>query len=288
MDPQDRIQALCEDRSHGASEITARALGPLQALADEAEDPLNAVADAGARLIRAHPAMAPLVNLVDAALDRLEQDPGSAFEELAAERERRAHALATAGAKRVPGGGEVATYSRSGTVLSALRRALESGTRFRVLTSEARPGHEGLSVARELAEAGVRVTLTTDAGLASLIGPADVLLVGADALCARGLVNKVGTGALVRQARVEDVPAYVLAGTDKLLPSSHRKRPPLTAHQSMGHPLPERVHEASPLFECASLSPVEAVITEEGALAPEEIHDRLGERRLHPKLRERL
>lgn len=286
--PEDAIEALARDREHGASEITQRALEAMPRIADTADEPLVALADAGACLVRAHPAMAPLVHLADQVLARFEAEGIDAFDAIEAQRSRRARALAQAGAKRIGTGDQVATYSRSGTVLAALRAALEDGPRFTVLVSEARPGGEGLSVARALASDGIPVTVTTDAALTSLVREADQLLVGADAICQAGLVNKIGTHALAREAARADVPVAVLAGTDKLLPPSYRRRPPLTTRASIGHELPDGVHEADPLFECEPMDPIDAVVTEQGVWTPGEAQAALAERALHPLLLERL
>lgn len=288
MDAQEVLARLAADREHGASEIADRALDALAALAAEADEPLEALAEAGAGLVEAHPAMAPLLHLANDVCVGYQADGDAVFERLDRERGRRARALAQAGAERIGVDDVVATYSRSGTVLDALRRAIDDGPRFRVVTSEARPGGEGRSVAAELARAGIDVTLTYDAALPGLVREADRLIVGADSICTRGLVNKAGTGVLVREADRAGVPADVLAGTDKLLPPSYRKRPPLTAAGRLGHRLPAGVHEAAPLFECEPLDPIDRVVTEQGAWTPEETLDALGAIELHPRLAERL
>lgn len=288
MDAKRKLAELAADREHGASEIADRALDAMRVLAAEADEPLEALAEAGAGLVDVHPAMAPLLHLANEVCFGYQGGGAEVFERLDRERDRRARALAQAGAERIGADAVVATYSRSGTVLAALRRAIDDGPRFRVVTSEARPGGEGRSVAAELARAGIDVTLTYDAALPELVREADRLIVGADSICARGLVNKAGTGVLVREADRAGVPADVLAGTDKLLPPGYRKRPPLTAAGRLGHRLPEGVHEAAPLFECEPLEPVDRVVTEQGAWTPEETFEKLGEIELHPRLAEQL
>lgn len=288
MDPRQVLDELAHDTRHGASEITTRALAAMRELALDSDAPIDALAEAGAELIRAHPAMAPLVHLADAVLHRVQADGPKGLKVLRAEDEARRRALAQAGAALLDPGDQVATYSRSGTVLAALRHAVEADRRFSVLVSEARPGQEGLLLARDVVQAGVPVTLCTDAALVSLVREADKLIVGADAICAAGLVNKIGTGALVREAARADVPAYVLAGTDKLLPPSYRRRPPLVTQASMGHDLPAGAWEAGPVFECEPLDPIEAIVTEDGRLPPDELHQLLAARTLHPALQRAL
>jgi translation initiation factor 2B subunit (eIF-2B alpha/beta/delta family) len=104
-----------------------------------------------------------------------------------------AEAYAAAAAERaatlVPGGGTVVTYSRSHSVLEALRVGAEGGRLWTVRVSEARPRNEGRSVARN-----------------------------ADAVGESRLRNKIGTAALARSARAVGVPAYVVTDPLKLLP----------------------------------------------------------------------
>lgn len=278
MDP--RIRDLAEDRTRGASEIAADAADLLEDLAGEGRD---AVVDAGVALIRAHPAMAPLLNLVDGVLtgwDDQGPDAAARVREATAGRRR---ALTGNVADLVEEAMTVATYSRSGTVVTGLEAAARDRG-FAVRVSEGRPGQEGLDVARRLADAGIDVTVTTDAALFSDLDGVDLVLVGADAICVEGLVNKVGTGALLAAADAGDVGAIVAAGTDKLLPAAWMRAPPIDAEGRLDVDLPDGVRVEAPLFEVASMEPVTAVVTEEGPAPPALLLDRLEAARLHPDL----
>ncbi|MGH7545823.1 MAG: hypothetical protein ACREKI_06535, partial [Gemmatimonadota bacterium] len=179
-----------------------------------------------ARLVEAQPAMAPFYHLANVLLGAAACE--SATEAVARVRAaplafaEEAEAYAAAAAERaatlVPEGGTVVTYSRSHSVLEALRVGADSGRLWTVRVSEARPKHEGRSVARDAAEWGHRVEFFTDAGLLAAVGGADVLLVGADAIGESRLRNKAGTAALARSARAAGVPAYVVTDPLKLLP----------------------------------------------------------------------
>ncbi len=123
------------------------------------------------------------------------------------------------GARLVKPGHLVLTYSHSAAVRMALLRALAAGRRFEVVCSESRPMGEGVSLARRLVFAGVPVHLTTDAALPGWMEQADLFLVGADAVTASGVVNKIGSEPLAQAARRARVPAYVLADSSKWLPA---------------------------------------------------------------------
>lgn len=122
----------------------------------------------------------------------------------------------------------VFTLSKSGTVQRVLTDLWEAGRHIAVLVAESRPGAEGARMARELGERGIRTRACDDFLLLSLVpkeaGPrrppnytgSPVVLVGADAVHPDGLVNKVGTRALLETAQRAGVPAFVLATTAKL------------------------------------------------------------------------
>ncbi len=158
-------------------------------------------------------------------------------------------------------GSTVATYSRSGSVLSALLAARRSGRSFRVWIGEARPGGEGLTVAAELAAAGVAVEAMTDAALFARVPQADLILLGADAVGRRSFLNKVGTRALLAAARIGEGRAYVLADATKLLPEelwpARRERSP----DEVWADAPGGVSVRNPYFEALPLAEALGVVT---------------------------
>lgn len=285
MPSDKRLEVLIEDCSSGASEITARARELLWEMARASDEPMATAVEIGARLIEAHPAMAPLVNLVDDTLRALDAQGSAGLDGLAEDAARRDRAVVEQGVQVLQGHATVATYSRSGMVLQAL---LAVDRPPKVLISEARPGMEGLTVARELAEAGAEVTLTVDAALPGLLADADLLLVGADALCRQGVVNKVGTQALARAAAAVGCPTVVLAGTGKLLPGAYRSAPPLTTRAEIDLDLPPEVETVVPLFEVVAWEHIDEVVTEQGRRTIGEIQTAIETTELHPALADRL
>src|SRR5574341_43835 len=111
----------------------------------------------------------------------------------------------------------VLTYTNSSAVRLALWGAVAAGRRFEVVCSESRPMGEGVGLARQLAALGIPVHLVVDAALAEWVPRADLILLGADAVMADFVVNKVGTGPILRAARQDRVPAYVLGDSSKWL-----------------------------------------------------------------------
>ncbi len=109
-----------------------------------------------------------------------------------------------------------AAYSRSGQVRDCLASARAAGLKSVVL-SEARPSCEGTLMAKELLGEGYEVVLTTDMALPGFLADVDVLVVGADADIGVFFVNKTGTGALMREARLKSCLSVVLTLPQKRL-----------------------------------------------------------------------
>ncbi len=104
-----------------------------------------------------------------------------------------------------------------GSAQAAVLTLHHAGRMVETLVTEARPGLEGARVAAwELAQAGVRVTIVSDAGAPSLLAghEADVVLVVADRVAANGdVVATAGAYPLALAAARAGVPFVVFAPT---------------------------------------------------------------------------
>ena len=220
------------DRRSGATALLARSLeaGRLFLPATRGLPParlLRALERFTRRLTTRQPSMAPFLTLANALWLGVEGRPRgmASWEALHDALVRYADALdrglietSRRAARRVRSGSLVLTYSNSTAVRLALWRAVAEGRRFEVACSESRPMNEGVALAQALAERGVPVHLMVEAALFGWLGRAGLVLVGADAVTATGIVNKVGTRPLLEAARRAGVPAYVLADSTKWLP----------------------------------------------------------------------
>jgi methylthioribose-1-phosphate isomerase len=110
-----------------------------------------------------------------------------------------------------------------GTALAPIYVAHEQGRRVHVYVDETRPLLQGSRLtAWELMHAGIPCTVITDAAAATLMRQAriDVILVGADRICANGdFANKIGTYGLAVHARHHGVPFYCAAPWSTLDPT---------------------------------------------------------------------
>jgi translation initiation factor eIF-2B subunit delta len=236
MDAEDRLQALVaplrSDVVSGAATVAKTAAevmrrAAIRLPAGSLEELRWGLGEAGRRVLEAQPAMAPLVLLVRSVLAAAERAAGvedgrhaaaSAAEEFRGQLERRSRAVAErAAAEILQGRATVATISQSSTVRAALLAGEQARSRT-VVCFESRPMREGRELAASLAAEGVQVTFAVDAAAHSLVPSCEVVLMGADSIGDRGVVNKIGSAALAQAAARHGVPVYVLADESKLLP----------------------------------------------------------------------
>jgi translation initiation factor 2B subunit (eIF-2B alpha/beta/delta family) len=235
MDAEDRLQALVaplrSDVVSGAATVAKTAAevmrrAAIRLPAGSLEELRWGLGEAGRRVLEAQPAMAPLVQLVRSVLAAAERAEGvedgrhaaaSAAEEFRGQLEQRSRAVAERAAEILQDRSTVATISQSSTVRAALLAGEQARSRT-VVCFESRPMREGCELAASLAAEGVQVTFAVDAAAHSLVSSCEIVLMGADSIGDRGVVNKIGSAALAQAAARHGVPVYVLADESKLLP----------------------------------------------------------------------
>lgn len=262
------VAAVGADVTSGATAIVLRAAETLRRAATEVPGEVEAVAEA---FVAAQPSMAGLHTL--AALARTNPDPGT-FARFSAQLRRAPAAIArlavpilrlratplTAVAPL-----RLVTCSRSSCV-EAVLLALAAELPLEVSCAESRPRREGVGLAEALANAGIAVSLFSDAGISAAIPGADALLVGADAMGPAHLVNKVGTAALAARAQACGVPVYAAAGREKVLDAQAfagltiGEGPP----DQVAAGLDQRIRVRNPTFESVPLTLVNGILTDAG------------------------
>ena len=220
-----------------------------------------------AALHAAHPDMAPPLHLAAAARRALVEapDPPAARAALAAAarafRERlEAHEEAAArhAAALLRGARVIMTHSHSGTVLRTLAFLAREGHRLEVICPFSEPGGEGRRMAEDVAAQGHSAFLLPDLVALQWLPEVDLVLVGADAWDAEGIVNKVGTRAIARLARAFGRPCWAVTVSEKRWPPEaglHPARRPA--------PLPRSAGEAR-WFEFVPYTELTGLICEDG------------------------
>jgi hypothetical protein len=225
------LARLAGDSTSGASMIYRRVL---LALAEGTVFP----ADTPRRLREMAGDMAPLRFLAR----RLEEtdDPAAEAGRLLEEMEGRLSRLAEE-ARPLLAERSLICHSNSGTVISVLSAL--SPPPAAVFQTLSLPGGEGRSAAEALSGRGLRATLVNDAQAPELIRGHGLLpVMGADAVTADYLVNKVGSARIVEAALEAGLEPVFLAGPEKRIEAEEYGRRP-----------------KSPLFERVGLQGVRVV-----------------------------
>lgn len=226
------LQQLRADNTSGATTLAERAVDLLTVFAAHASGSLDfhtALTTLVREMLAAQPSMAVLLNLaqqallacpadvaVETARGQLHQALTTFLQQLHHSTEAICQRLCTV----LPPHATVLTYSNSTTVTAALQYAFDHGQVHRVFVSESRPAYDGRLQAQALAQHGIPVEYSIDMALFEHLQEAQVLLVGADAVFPHGLVNKLGTHALVHMAQLHHLPVYSLCAANKFLPAT--------------------------------------------------------------------
>jgi len=118
----------------------------------------------------------------------------------------------------------IVTYSRSQTLLNVFRVINEKGYISEVIISEGRPTNEGILFAEEMASIGIRVRLVIDILLPRLVGEADYVIIGSDAILPDyTVVNKTGSYILALASRHYNKEFIVCSDEFKLINRDHIK-----------------------------------------------------------------
>jgi translation initiation factor 2B subunit (eIF-2B alpha/beta/delta family) len=271
------IRDLAADNRSGAAEILSRAANVFELLAEAAGGgEATLVAAVGAALLKAQPDMAPVTNLVarvraaaDSTASRADalRHGSLTAREFVAWALRAAQAAAEHAASLIVGGSRVLTHSRSSTVMNAFGIARRQGRTFNLFVTESRPMMEGRSVAVEAAGLGIPVTLIADAASALVMDGIDLVIVGADKVTSRGVVNKIGTRLVALSARERCRPVYAVCDTSKFESSEHS-----TSSGDLGRRDPDELWTGAPehvrvrnfYFEETPLDLLTAIVTEDG------------------------
>jgi translation initiation factor 2B subunit (eIF-2B alpha/beta/delta family) len=288
------FRQIARDRTSGAAQVALQAVTAVEKWIARHPDPSDAeLEDLVLRLLHLQPSMAPLLRLAnEIALAADTGRPGVALVRTIKNFRQRLKAAPRQIARhfRAELDGDapwpIAVFSYSSTVVAAVigaRRRISS-----TLTSECRPGMEGLVSVARLSRAGVRVKLATDIGLLSLLQGVRAVLVGADAVLSHAFVNKIGTRMLYLRAREAGCPVWVLADSTKLLPEGIAAPFWRPSDGPPGEVWPRptrRVQVLNPMFEHTELGDDIRVLTETGWLESLQAREAVEAIRISPRLK---
>ena len=291
------LQHIASDNRSGAAEIlrsSAEVFSLLEAgKITDAEEARLLVIETGIALVRAQPVMAPVMNLASRAVSAAIANPDQAIksaveaaEIFISETGRAIDMAAWRAADLIKDGAAVLTHSRSSTVLGAFIRAHSAGARFDVIATESRPLLEGRTLASELAREGISVSVIADGAAALVMERVRMILLGADKVTPRHLVNKIGTRMIALAAREQALPVYAIADKSKFINAAETFS--FTGEQRSAEELwpaaPLHVAVLNQYFEPTPLDYFTGIIAEDALLSSEEAARRAAAMEIHPAL----
>ncbi|MBM3463022.1 MAG: S-methyl-5-thioribose-1-phosphate isomerase [Armatimonadetes bacterium] len=190
------------------------------------------------------------------------------------------------GAALVPQGARVLTHCNAGglatggygTAVGVIRSAWARDKGLHVFVDETRPLLQGARLtAWELDQEKIPFTLITDnmAGYFMRQGKVDMVVVGADRICANGdVANKIGTYSVAVLAKHHGIPFYVAAPfstIDLSLPGGdhiviEQRDPSEVTHHAGRRMAPESTRAANPAFDVTPHELIAAIVTERGVM----------------------
>lgn len=268
-----RARTIAADEDAGASEI-AQALLPIlhEALAVGPA----ATHEVVRAICAAQPGMAPIWHVCAAAIADLTA-PGR-FAHFEQAQPHYARAVVRVGADAIAElltrepDARLVTWSYSATVAAVLARVAATMP-LTVVCAEGRPRCEGRRLAIELAAAGARAIVATDAGASVDLERASAVVVGADAILATQWINKVGTRALAAAAQQVGCPLVVVATRDKAVPAALEGRLAMRAGRpaDVWPDAPGDIEIATPVFERIPAELATWFATDVGLLTPSDL-----------------
>ena len=163
------------------------------------------------------------------------------------------------------------TYCHSTNVVNALVYSKKHGIKFQVYNTETRPLLQGRKTAKELRKAKIKVAMFVDSALGvALEGKQGIkkttkVLLGADALLKKGIINKIGSNVIAQIAKNNKIPVYIVADswkyTNKNVPLENRTL------NEIWNKAPKLIKIQNPAFEFVHKKYIKKIITELGVLS---------------------
>jgi translation initiation factor 2B subunit (eIF-2B alpha/beta/delta family) len=281
-----KINQIKSDNTSGSLELTRKCAEILKDLIDETSDsnPSNLIGlikKTSREIINAKPMMASIINFVNNSIkeidriddvDEIKKIFSKSYFDFKNKLVKSYKIISEFSTDLIKDNYTIIIHSNSSTILKTLVYADQTFNGLNVVCTESRPVKEGLKLARLLGEQGIKVKLIVDAAVSSFIKKSDLILIGADAVCYSGFINKIGTLGIAITSKQYNKPIYVVCGTDKFIPKKHEINIDIPEN-------PKEIIENPPLnvtpynyyFEITPLQYVSGFITDEGIFSPVKI-----------------
>ena len=215
-------------------------------------------------LLKSRPTEPMMENVLNLAEKKSEKEILKHFD--SAQKEMNKHVF-----KLIKNNNVIFTHCHSTNVSNALIYAKKAGKKFEVYNTETRPLYQGRKTAQELGKAGIKVTIFADSSFETALlktqdtKKVNLILIGADALVKKGVINKIGSGAISEIAYHHRIPVYIVADSWKYTP----KKVSLEQRNlnEIWNRAPKNVKVKNPAFEFVSKKYIRAIVSELGILS---------------------
>jgi len=138
------------------------------------------------------------------------------------EMKNNAEKIAQLGSRIIANNNKIMTISQSRHIVNILLAAKQARRHFEVFCLKSHPPDEGIEMAEFLASKGIKVTVIPDNNMGVFMPEMNLVLIGADRIYEKGIINKAGTLSLCLTAQHFNIPVYLAAETGKILLESER------------------------------------------------------------------
>ena len=247
----------------------------------------------GERLVQSQPEMAIIFNLVNSVFIEIENI--NQIEEMISKVKKICklykenldetnNKISINAAKFIKNNSSILTHSYSQTVLLTLIKAFKLGKKFHVYVTESRPKKEGIDLSKRLIENNIPTTLIVDSAVYEIMSRIDLVLVGADIVSDKFVINKIGTYGIALSAKKMKKTCCVLCGTQKFIKGCkkqiNRNQNPYEILKS----IPKNLNVYNVYFDRTPLDFFSYIISEKGKTPLEKIVKNIENISIHPKL----
>jgi len=162
------------------------------------------------------------------------------------------------------------THCHASSVTKALIYAKNKGKNFEVFNTETRPLYQGRKTSKELRRAGIKVTMFVDSAVLIALSnqsgkKVDLILLGADAITKKGVINKIGSGMYAELAKLHKVPFYIVSNSLKFTNKEIKieQRPKQEVWDDKDN---KKIKIINPAFEFIPKNLISGIISEFGIL----------------------
>lgn len=160
------------------------------------------------------------------------------------------------------------THCHSNTLAQALISAYKNKKKFSVINTETRPLYQGHLTSKQLSKAGIKVSMSIDSGILEDIKKSDLIMIGADAVTKKGVLNKIGSGLVAKISSDLKKPLYIV--TDSWKFSSKKVPIERRSWTEVWKKAPKKVDIENPAFEWIPKKQISYIISELGVLTHKE------------------